>query len=206
MNRNDRTQAGTHLFYEFLEPYWFARRSGFNINLWQQNNFDGDNLARGVNINMWHQLRSYWGFWMGLDRSFEAYDDLATRGGPVMRSPSSTRWGMDIWADDRNAITGRFGTNIRWGLGGDNLSTWNGISLELKPASYIEIEISPSYGYTKDDAQWVENVDSDGDGDDDRFIFGELTSKVFELGVRGTWAFTPFMSYTALPSALRHHR
>jgi hypothetical protein len=35
MNRNDRTQAGTHIFYKFLEPYWFARRSGFNINLWR---------------------------------------------------------------------------------------------------------------------------------------------------------------------------
>jgi hypothetical protein len=194
MNRNDRTQAGTHIFYKLLEPYWFARHSGFNINIWQHNNFDGDNLARGVNFNMWHELHSYWGFWMGLDRNFDAWDDLATRGGPVMRRPASSRWAMDVWADDRNAISGWYGTNVRWGLGGDDLSTWNGLELELKPASNVEIEVNPSFRYDRNDAQWVENVDSDGDDEDDRYIFGELKSKIFELGIRGTWAFTPFLS------------
>jgi len=131
---------------------------------------------------------------MGLDHNFDAWDDLVTRGGPLMLSPASTRWAMDVWADDRMPISGWFGTNVRWGLGGDNLSTWSGIEFTLKPASNIEIEINPSYRYAKDDAQWVENADSDGDGEDDRFIFGELASKVFEIGVRGTWALTPFLS------------
>jgi hypothetical protein len=192
MSRNDRTQAGAHVFYELLDPYWFARRSGFNFNIWQHHNFDGDNLARGVNLNMWHDLHNYWGFWMGLDHNFDAWDDLVRRGGPLMLSPASTRWAMDVWADDRMPISGWFGTNVRWGLGGDNLSTWSGIEFTLKPAS--NIEINPSYRYAKDDAQWVENADSEGDGEDDRFIFGELASKVFEIGVRGTWALTPFLS------------
>ena len=194
MDRNDRRQAGAHLFYQIQEPYWFARKSGFNLNAWQHDNFDGDNLARGINLNMWHELHSYWGLWMGLDRSFDAWDDLATRGGPVMRSPGSTRWAMETWADDRNAIGGGFGANVQWGLDGDNLSSWTGFGIELKPASQLEIEINPSYRYGRHDAQWVENVDSDDDGEEDRFIFGELKNKVFEIGVKGTWAFTPFMS------------
>lgn len=194
MNRNDRRQVGAHVFYEIQDPYWFARRSGFNINVAQVHNFDGDNLGRRLNVNMWHDLHNYWGFWMGLDRNLEAWDDLVTRGGPVMKQPASTRWAMDIWADDRNAVSGWFGTNVRWGHGGDNLSTWTGFEIELKPASNVEIEINPSTHYERNHAQWIENVDSDGDDEDDRFIFGELENRIFEVGVRGTWALTPFLS------------
>lgn len=194
MNRNDRTQLGGHLEYRIHEPYWFARASGFNLNAWQQHNFDGDNLSRGVDFNMWHDLHSYWGFWIGMAHQFDAFDDLATRGGPVMRAPGSTRLAMDVWADDRKPISGWLGTNVRWGLGGDNLSSWTGIEFELKPAPQLEIELNPSFNYRRDNAQWVENVDSNGDDEDDRFIFGELRNKIFEFGVRGTWAFTPFVS------------
>ena len=194
MRRNDRTQAGAHIFYKFLEPYWFARRSGFNANVWQHDNFDGDNLSRGINFNMWHELHNYWGFWMGFDHNRDAWDDLVTRGGPVMRNPGSNRWAMDVWTDDRNAISGWYGTSVRWGLGGDNLSTWNGLEIELKLASNFEVEIEPGYNFSRRDAQWLENVDSDGDDEDDRFVFGELTNKTFEIGVRSTLAFTPFLS------------
>ena len=194
MQRDNRAQVGSHLWYRIREPYWFARESGYNLNVWRTANLDGDELGRGINFNMWHDLHNYWGFWMGLDHGFETYDDLATRGGPVMRSPAWNRWGMDVWADDRNAIGGWMGASVNWSRGGDNLRTWNGIEFELKPAPHIELEIEPSYNYQKSDAQWVENVDSDGDDEDDRYIFGELVNKTFELGIRGTWAFTPFLS------------
>ena len=56
------------------------------------------------------------------------------------------------------------------------------------------MEIEPGYHFNRHFAQWVENKDEDGDGNDDRFIFGELESRVVEVGVRSTWAFTPGLS------------
>ena len=56
------------------------------------------------------------------------------------------------------------------------------------------MEIEPGYNFNRNFAQWVENEDEDGDGEDDHFIFGELESRVFEIGVRGTYAFTPNLS------------
>jgi hypothetical protein len=135
---------------------------------------------------MFHNLHNYWGFWMGFDRRFGAWDDLATRGGPVLRTPASTFWGANLFADDRNPVSGWLSANVEWGLGGDNLSTYTGLELELKPASNIEIEINPSYRYASSDAQWVENVDVDGDDEDDRFIFGELKNRIFEYALGST--------------------
>ena len=194
MRRNDRIQAGTHLRYEKLDPYWFARRSGFNFNVWSHWNFAGERLSRGVNFNTWHNLHNYWGFWMGLSRNFAAFDDLATRGGPLMRSPAHTWFGMDVWTDDRKPISAWLGWNVSGSQGGDNLGSWLGFAIALRPVSQFELEIEPGYNFNRNFAQWVENKDEDGDGEDDHFIFGELESRVFEIGVRGTYAFTPSLS------------
>ena len=191
MRRNDRIQAGAHVFFKKLDPYWFARSSGFNLNAWNHWNFAGRRLARGVNVNTWNNLHNYWGFWMGLSRNLAAYDDLATRGGPLMASPASTWVGLDVWADDRKPVSGWLGGNLWWSRGGDNLGSWVGVEIELRPVSRFELEIEPGYSFHRNFAQWVENVDEDGDGKDDRFVFGELVSRVAEIGVRGTWAFVP---------------
>ena len=194
MRRNDRVQAGVHVYHQKLDPWWLARRSGFNLNFWNHWNFAGERLARGVNFNSWNNLHNYWGFWMGVSHNLDAVDDLATRGGPLMLSPASTWIGMNVWADDRKPVSGRLWSNLRWGRGGDNLGSWVGFNLELRPLSRLSLEIGPGYGYNRDFAQWVENADDDGDGEDDRFIFGELESRVLEIGLRGDWAFTPALS------------
>ena len=194
MRRNDRVQAGVHVYHQKLDPWWLARRSGFNLNFWNHWNFAGERLARGVNFNSWNNLHNYWGFWMGVSHNLDAVDDLATRGGPLMLSPASTWIGMNVWADDRKPVSGRLWSNLRWGRGGDNLGSWVGFNLELRPLSRLSLEIGPGYGYNRDFAQWVENADDDGDGEDDRFIFGELESRVLEIGLRGDWAFTPGLS------------
>ncbi|MEW6753896.1 MAG: DUF5916 domain-containing protein [Candidatus Latescibacterota bacterium] len=194
MDRNDRIQAGLHLYHEQLHPYWFARRSGFNANVWQHWNFAHDRLSRGVNLNMWHELHSYWGFWTGVDRVFDSWDDLGTRGGPVMRSPGFYNWAVDVWSDDRGPVSGSLDGHVRWGQGGDDLRAGMGVEIELRPVSQVELEIEPSYAYARRFAQWIDNVDDDGDEEADHFVFGELDSRVFEVGVRGTWALTPVLS------------
>jgi hypothetical protein len=60
--------------------------------------------------------------------------------------------------------------------------------------SQVELEVEPGYNYNRSYAQWVENVDEDGDDEDGRFIFGELDSRVLEIGVRGTWCFSTTLS------------
>ncbi len=194
MRRNDRIQAGVHVYHDRLDPWWLARRSGFNLNAWTHWNFDGERIWRGVNFNTWNNLHNYWGFWMGVSRNLAAVDDLVTRGGPPMVSPASTWIGMNVWADDRKPVSGRLWSNLRWGRGGDNLGTWVGFNLELRPMSRLSLEVGPGYGYDRNFAQWVESSDDDGDGEDDRFVFGELESRVLEVGLRGDWAFTPALS------------
>ena len=194
MSRNDRIQAGANVSYDTVNPYWFARRSGFYLYVWHQWNFDGDGLARGINFTTWHDLYSYWGFRASLSREFDAYDDVNTRGGPVVVRPGEISGSLNLWTNRRKPLSCWFGTNVSYGQGGDNVGNWIGFNVEARPVSNVEIQVGPSYSYRRNHAQWIENVYGDGDGEDDHFVFAELESRVFEMSARGTYAFTPRLS------------
>ena len=68
------------------------------------------------------------------------------------------------------------------------ISTW----LELRPASNIQLELNPRYRNVKRFAQWIENIDRNGE--DDISVFGELDSSVLDLTVRASLSFTPLMT------------
>ena len=190
MDRADRVQTGAHLYAEIHEPYLLARRSGFNLNAWHQWNYAAAVLARGVNFNNWNQLRNYWWFNFGVSRAFAAEDDLQTRGGPLMKRPANVSYWSGIGTDDRKAISLWFDTNGERVDGGDSYSRRFHTGLTVRPASNVRFEIGPSYSVERSFAQWVDNVESDDDGDDDHFVFARLKSQVLDLTLRGEIAFT----------------
>ena len=58
------------------------------------------------------------------------------------------------------------------------------LGVEIKPASYIECYFQPSYHWGFDDAQWVRNIDVDGDGIVEHFVYGTLNSKTLDMTTR----------------------
>lgn len=111
-----------------------------------------------------------------------------------MVRPGRASASLRVWSDYRKPVSGWVGTNVVYGQGGDNVRKWIGVLVEARPVSVVEIQVNPNYHTRKNHAQWIRNVDDDGDGEDDRFLFGELESRVFETVVRGTCAFTPRLS------------
>jgi hypothetical protein len=194
MNRNGIINTGAHVFYEMLEPYWLGRRSGYNLNVWHRRNYDSDELARGVNFNMWNRLHNFWGFNFGVSHDFRVKDDLNTRGGPVMVRPALTWFWASLWTDDRGNLSGDLFYNGNRGQNGDQYNNRLGFEVEWRPVSNIEIEIEPSLAVQKNTAQWVDNIDIDADDEDDRFIFGELDNRTFELEMRASYAYSPTLS------------
>jgi hypothetical protein len=197
MNRNDRIQSGGHIYYEIQQPWKLARRSGFNLNAWSQWNNDGDKLSRGINFNSWHYLHNYWGFNFGINRDLEAEDDLETRGGPVMIRPAGFSYWSNMNTDSRKVVSFWSGYSGDWqddALG--HRRSFN-LGAKFRPASNIEFSLSPSFTTQNRFAQWVDNIDDDGDDKDDRYIFGELDSRVLDLTLRGQVAFSNTLTLQA---------
>lgn len=194
MRRADRVQTGGHVSARIKQPWALARESGFNFNAWSHWNLDGDRLSRGLNYNNWHELRNYWFTHFGVSRESERHDDLATRGGPPILLPADWNWFASLGSDRRKLVTFRVNGKVGRTEGGLNNDGRAGVGIGVKPASNVQVSMDPSYSSRHDYAQWVENMDSDGDGDDDRFVFGELDQDVFELGARVSLAFTTTLS------------
>jgi len=194
MSRANLIQSGMHLMVNIQKPWALARKSGFNFNAWSSWNYDSDNLAKGINFNTWNELKNYWGVSCGVSREFEALDDMETRGGPLMVKPAHL-WGwIEFGTDGRKLVS--LHSHVFWKRTDDGRSKelGPGMGIDIRLASNVQFNIGTGYSINNSFAQWVTNVDDNGDGINDHYVFGELKSRVLDVNTRLNVSFTTNMS------------
>ncbi len=181
--RNNYYETRLQLALRKDRPWSFFRRNSLNIRQWRRWNFDDVVLANGIGLSTWHQFKTYWELFGSINHDFRTQDDLDTRGGPLIVRPASTDFELHIESDDRRAISSRLG--FSWGNDVEG-SSWRtmALSVEIKPADHIEYHFQPRYQWGFDDAQWVGNIDTDGNGTVEHFVYGTLRSKTLDLTTR----------------------
>ncbi len=113
----------------------------------------GSTLTSGTGV----QLNNYWNVSVNLSHGFASMDDRLTRGGPLARTPSSSR------------VLGSFSSDRRktWRLGGSASHSWNGEGASLsdlgssfiwQPAPSWSVELGPHYTRERSLAQYVGSV------------------------------------------------
>jgi len=194
LRRNDWIGTGCWLQFRTQDPRWITRRTFHNFNTWVGWNFDRVNLSKGFNYNNSIQFLNYWWAGWGFSHNFKTYDDLDTRGGPLIVDPPST--GAWLWfkSDSRKAL--QINPVIFFGRS-EGGSHWWGVQLrvKIKPSPSLSLTFSPRYNRSFDAAQWVTNIDEDGDGTLDHFVYGELRSQVWDLTMRADMTFTRDLSF-----------
>ncbi len=69
------------------------------------------------------------------------------------------------------------------------------LSLRIRPTSNIDVRIGPSYSYQVKDAQWVEMIEEQVNGQVEKhYVYGELTSRTLDFTTRVNISFTPTLS------------
>ena len=181
--RNNYYETRLQLALRKDRPWNFFRRNSLNIKQWRRWNFDDVVLANGIGLSTWHQFRTYWELFGSVNHDFRTQDDLDTRGGPLIVRPASTDFELHLESDDRRAISSQLG--FSWGNDVEG-SSWRtmALSVEIKPADYIEYHFQPRYQWGFDAAQWVGNIDTDGNGTVEHFVYGTLRSKTLDLTTR----------------------
>lgn len=191
--RNNYYESRLQIQFRKDKPWGISRRNSLSINRWGRWNFDEVNLANGIGLSTWNQLKNYWEIYGELTHQFRAKDDLDTRGGPLIVRPASTEYDLFVESDDRLAVSGWL--DFSWGSNTAG-STWRTLSsrITVKPVSYLELQFQPRYRWNFSDAQWVRNVDADNDGTINHFVYGELNSKTLDLTTRFNVIFSPDLS------------
>ncbi|HET7462064.1 MAG TPA: DUF5916 domain-containing protein, partial [Longimicrobium sp.] len=121
----------------------------------QQVNFDGDLTGRDVHAYLGGQLPNYWNVSAFTIWNHAASDDRLTRGGPVVRTPSSMLYVVNLSTDSRRRVVLSTGPSYnRTTEGGWSLSTDLGV--RIKPASNVQVSFSPTFSVSRDRAQYVD--------------------------------------------------
>ncbi len=177
------------------DPWKFSRRFGAEFFANKQWNSDG--LPIFENINWWSGL-TLWNYWFvsyGGEHNFEFYDDLDTRGGPPIVKPAKNFYNLNLNSDSRK----------RWGIGGYHGGNRDaaggrvrnyGAYLRVQPSGRLQARLDVNYTSANDSAQWIDNLDADGDGIEDN-VYGRLRRHVVNVTGRATYAFSRNMTIEA---------
>ena len=133
------------------------------------------------------QFLNFWQFAVGGGGNGDVYDDLDTRGGPVIFKPGSDFLFFNGNSDSRKSWRLNFGGNLwRNGYGGSGGNSWIGLSFQ--PTDRVLASVSANYSAGIDIAQWIVNQDPDGDGLSDH-VYGTLDRDVVDMTFRATYSF-----------------
>lgn len=151
------------------------------------------NLSKSMGLGFDYQLKNFWGGEVGVHHHFEGLDDLDTRGGALIVTPAATQVAGWIEGDSRLKIIPDFSFSL-WADVEGSIGRGFRLALRIKPVSSVEFRIAPGYSWAFNKAQWVKNVDDDGDGRNDHFVYGELKSHTLNFTTRVNVIFTPDLS------------
>lgn len=191
--RNNYYQSWLWLQARQDKPWGIFRSSVLEGGRWGMGNFDGVTLEQGMFAETRNQFRNYWWLEIELFHRFRGWDDLDTRGGPLIAQPARTGFQFELSSDDRKALSAFF--DGEWGSDSAG-SNWSeiGAGLTLRPSARLELRWRPGYEYYFNKAQWLENEDADGNGEDDHFVYGELRSRTLDLTTRASLIFSRDLS------------
>jgi hypothetical protein len=176
--------------YRYWKPFSIFREVNLNFNQWTGHNFTGELSYFGGEFNFQTQFKNYWSFATGISSYGKSVNYTALRGGPSLYMPGGINgWGW-FSSDDRKKITFSLSSSFHSSV--SLLSKNYSLGLAYKPINALAISLSPSYSYSEEKLQYVENIEHNNEM---RYINASLNQDlyIFELWVN--FSITPDLSF-----------
>ncbi|HYC60314.1 MAG TPA: DUF5916 domain-containing protein [Thermoanaerobaculia bacterium] len=196
MQRTDIVSGHALMEYRNQNPTRRFRERTAWMGVYQNQNFDGDTLERGVFADTFGVWQSYWEYRASLFLTPGAFDDRLTRGGPIARTAAAYSSDLRIASDSRKKYF--FDVNVHlFGTRDDSYSRTFGVTLSARPAPNVQLSVTPSFTRLHDVAQFVTSFDDDTATDTfgRRYVFSELEQRSFELATRVDWTLSSRLSF-----------
>ncbi len=195
LTRADYVWMSGNLLRQFTRPTRIYRSLAFIVGGQQQYNFDGDLTDRQVQGFAQIEPPNYWSvttFWIHRP---SVLDDRLTRGGPVVRRPSSNFWLLAASTDSRKALV--LETEPEYGCDSEGACDYSiDLSITYRPASNVSLSLGPAYTHEEASTQYITTVDDPtvtafaGR----RYVFADLDQNTISMETRLNITFTPTLS------------
>ena len=152
-------------------PFSIFRRVSlysFGDRIWT---YEGDSLSRYHYIAAEAQFKNYWEYTLGIGRNFESFSDRdVRRGGTLIKRPAVWWIFTSLSTDSRKRVQLRL--NPRWWRNSiyywennrQSYGSYVDLHIRIRLAPNIEFTIGPSYNYGVSDAQCVDLVEENING------------------------------------------
>ncbi|MEJ2502784.1 MAG: DUF5916 domain-containing protein, partial [Gemmatimonadota bacterium] len=200
---SERVDGGARIAYQEVEPGPLFRSYVVTASTWQ--NWRHSALDDPWAASAWGRahkggelqlgahgtLNNFWGGMLSVSRQLETFDDGATRGGPLMVDPSRTSGSLWLHTDRREPVSLDGSVSYGRGEGGRSLRT--GLGLTARPSPGWEVEVEPSFSWSRSAAQYVTAFSDSAYGPTygARYLFGDLDRRSASLETRLNVTFTP---------------
>lgn len=196
MNRTDIISGHALMQYVNQNPTKRFREKNVWFGTWQNRNFDGDALERGVFVDAFGTFSNYWNARASLFLSPDAFSDNLTRGGPVVRTPDSWSSDLSLGSDSRK----RFYFDVSSHLEGSEDDAYYrslGVQLAARPSPSLTVSVAPSFSRSHAETQYVTAIpDATATATyGQRYVFAELEQRSFELATRADWTLSSRLSF-----------
>ena len=190
--RSDQIFLNLDYWHKTMEPMGIFRRTWVGLEHWRGWNYDKNVLDNGVSFWVNLQYLNYYWTNFGAHYNFQRYDDLGTRGGPLIKPPDNM--GYWVWCSTNQSRKVYTGINF-WGGQNTSESWWGGAywDLVVKPIDRLETSIGVHFDRMFDENQWVDNIEDESDST--HYVFGRLMQETAILTVRASYSFTRDISF-----------
>ncbi len=190
MQRADIVATHAALMYDEREPRGKFRQRHFWAGEWQNYNFDGDMISRGIGGNGQLLLMNYVAIWGELFQVSERLDDRATRGGPMIRQPSGWSTAAGFSTDSRKKVM----VEASVGEEGGGEGAWYrnaSVSVRYRPTPALSISVGPDYSKSDSYSQYVtQRPDPTATATyGTRYLFSRIAQESLQLATRVEWTF-----------------
>jgi Domain of unknown function (DUF5916) len=195
LRRNDWTIGyGTIGFEKEDKPFGPFRSIELHLTDQYAQNFRNEKLLREKDLDVEFSTRNFWYFGGGGGRDDQIYDDRVTRGGPVTLNPVSHFGYGWITSDSRKRVMVSPSVSA-WRCRDQSHGGEATVTASLNLASNVKLSFSPGYTWGMLRKLWVTNVDEDGNGTYDHFVFGDLKERILDLTTRADLTLSPSLSF-----------
>lgn len=195
-SRTNKQNLGANVYLAQPDPHGVLRSIFTNIYTGHDWTTEGLDISHNIGIFANVRFTNFWNVFVNRGHNFAHYDDLETRGGPPIARAAGEYFGTGVGSDSRK----QYGGAVRLETWKDRTGGW---SRTLTPEARFQIStrlvgsVGTEFTTALDSAQWIKNLDTDGDKKDDQYVFGRLRRHVISVTGRTTYSFTRDMTLEA---------
>ncbi len=174
--------------YRVTVPTPLFRSQRYNFFYEQNMDFGGVTTSSGGNFNLNLEFQNYWEMGTGMFVGGRSVSNADLRGGPSITYPGRINTWWWIGTNRQKKVRVSFNNWFNWGQEDYMKRSGINFNVTLRPTDALEVSFSPNINWNRDDLQYIDQVDFNGET---QYLLGRVEQTTYRMSMRANYNITP---------------